>query len=81
MEFETGQPDKFAPAELSSLRAELMQSGLDSWQAGELVSAFLSGRGYGVSPQAARHAATRIEAVGCSIECMQEVLSGLAIAV
>ncbi len=81
MESRSYPPEKFASAELSSLRAELLKSGLDSWQAGELVSAFLSGRGYGVSPQAARQAATRIEAVGCSLECMQEVLSGLAVAV
>jgi hypothetical protein len=71
--------EKFAINDLSSLREELLQSGLDSWQAAELIGAFLSGRGYGVSSHAARHAATRIESVGCSLKCMQEELEKLAL--
>ena len=71
--------EKFPVADLSGLREELMQSGLDSWQAAELISAFLSGRGYGVSNHAARSAATRIESVGCSLKCMQEELEKLAL--
>jgi hypothetical protein len=71
--------EKFTATDLASLREELMQSGLDSWQAGELISAFLSGRGYGVSNHAARGAASRIESVGCSLQCMQEELEKLAL--
>ena len=71
--------EKFAIHDLSSLREELLQSGLDSWQAGELIGAFLSGRGYGVSNHAARTAATRIESVGCSLKSMQEELEKLAL--
>jgi hypothetical protein len=71
--------EKFTATDLSSLREELMQSGLDSWQAGELISAFLSGRGYGVSSHAARGAASRIESVGCSLQLMQEELEKLAL--
>ena len=70
--------ERFPVADLSGLRDELMQSGLDSWQAGELIAAFLSGRGYGVSNVAARSAASRIESVGCSIQCMQEEFEKLA---
>ena len=76
---ETHAVEKFAATDLSSLRAELMQSGLDSWQAAELISAFLSGRGYGVSNHAARSAASRIEAFGCSLKSMQEELEKLAL--
>ena len=71
--------EKFAATDLSSLREELMQSGLDSWQAAELIGAFLNTRGYGVSNHAARHAATRIESVGCSLKSMQEELEKLAL--
>ena len=71
--------EKFTATDLSSLREELTQSGLDSWQAGELISAFLNGRGYGVSNHAARSAASRIESVGCSLKCMQEELEKLAL--
>jgi hypothetical protein len=71
--------EKFSPADLSSLREELMQSGLDHWQAGDLIGSFLMVRGYGVSSTAARGAASRIESVGCSLKCMQEELEKLAL--
>lgn len=72
------QIEKFGTADLSGLREELMQSGLDSWQAAELISSFLVGRGYGVSNHDARVSATRIESHGCSLERMQEELEQLA---
>lgn len=71
-------PQSFTQSDLSDLREDLRQSGLDSWQAAELISAFLSGRGYGVSSSDARTAASRIESVGCSFQAMQEELSRLA---
>lgn len=75
-----GQPNTmFAAADLSALRQDLLQSGLDHWQAADLISNFLSGRGYGVSNQAARSAASRIESVGCSIQSMQKELAALAL--
>jgi len=71
--------EKFTATDLSFLREELLQSGLDCWQAAELISAFLNVRGYGVSNHAARHAASRIESVGCSLKSMQEELEKLAL--
>lgn len=70
--------EKFSENDLAGLRNDLMQSGLDSWQAGELISSFLMGRGYGVSSHAARTAATRIEVASCSYETMQRELEKLA---
>ena len=70
--------EKFAESDLSNLRNELMQSGLDTWQAAEMILCFLSGRGYGVSHQDARTAVSRIESSACSIECMQQELERLA---
>lgn len=70
--------EKFPLADLSGLREELMQSGLDSRQAAELISAFLAGRGYGVSKDDARNAATRIDVPHCSFEMMQKELEALA---
>ena len=75
----TTHADLFATTDLSSLRADLLQSGLDSWQAGEVLSAFLIAKGYGVSHCEARHAATRIESLGCSLRCLQEELGRLAL--
>ncbi|MCU1320479.1 MAG: hypothetical protein JWM43_128 [Acidobacteriaceae bacterium] len=71
--------EKFPVADLSGLREELMQSGLDSWQAADLISSFLSGRGYGVSSVEARGAASRIESVGCSIQSMRDEFEKLAL--
>lgn len=41
--------EQFTPTDLMTLRNELLQSGVDSFQAAEIVANFLSGRGYGVA--------------------------------
>jgi hypothetical protein len=82
MEFNTSVStavEKFTAADLSSLRDELTQSGLDCRQAAELIGAFLSVRGYGVSTTEARGAASRIESFGCSLKLMQEELEKVAL--
>jgi hypothetical protein len=71
--------EKFSSAELTSLRNDLMHAGLDSWQAADVVSAFLTGHGYGVSTQAVRDTVMRMEHSGCSLECMQAELERLAL--
>jgi len=70
--------EKFSARELLNLRNELLQSGIDSWQAAEVLSGFLTGRGYGVSAPAARNAITRLEEMGCNLDCMQAELENLA---
>jgi hypothetical protein len=64
---------------MSALRNELLEGGLDSWQAAELLQIFLTGRGYGVSPEAALKAASRVEGSGCSMESLQKELENLAL--
>lgn len=71
--------EKFAANELANLRNEMMQSGIDTWQAAELLSAFLAGRGYGVIQEQARDAVLRLENAGCSAECMQLELERVAL--
>jgi hypothetical protein len=68
----------FSVADLAGLREELMKSGMDSWQAADLISSFLVARGYGVSTEDARVAASRMEAIGCSLKCLQAELEKLA---
>jgi hypothetical protein len=70
--------EKFPAEELAGLRTELLQSNRDSWQAAELVTSFLSGRGYGADPAAAREAVLRLEARACNFECMQQELENVA---
>jgi hypothetical protein len=52
--------ERFTASDLLTLRGELLRSGVDSFQAAEIVCSFLSGRGYGVSSQEARGVASRI---------------------
>jgi hypothetical protein len=66
--------EPFAAGKLSHLREELPHSGLDSWQAGELLAAFLTEHGYGVSVYEAQRAAQRIGSVRYSLVQMREEL-------
>jgi hypothetical protein len=70
--------EKFTASDLSTLRSDLLQSGVDSFQAAELVTSFLSGRGYGISTDEARGVATKIEGFGCTVESIQEELERVA---
>jgi hypothetical protein len=71
--------EKFPEADLAGLREELLHSGLDTWQAADLIRLYLSGRGYGVSNHAARHTATRLESAGYNVQRMQEELEKIAL--
>jgi len=71
--------EQFPAADLHGLREEIRKSSVDGWQSAELISNFLSGRGYGVSTADARTAASRFEALGCSLQSMQEELEKLAL--
>ncbi len=70
--------EKFSTGELAALRNELLQ-GLDAWDAAQLLQAFLMGRGYGVSHEAALGAAARVEGSGCAIDVIQKELEGIAL--
>jgi hypothetical protein len=75
----TAMVEKFSVAELAALRNDLLQGGIDSREAAELLQVFLMGRGYGVSPEAAIDAANRVEGSGCSIEVIQKELETIAL--
>jgi hypothetical protein len=70
--------EKFSALDVAELRSELLQGGLDARDAAELMQTFLSGRGYGVSLEAARAAAFTVEGSGCSLEVMQRELNKIA---
>lgn len=71
--------EKFTTKDIADLRIELQQSGLDSWQAAELVSSFLSTRGYGISSDGARSAVARIDPAICNLDSMKAELERLAL--
>ncbi len=71
--------ERFSSMELAALRNELVENGLDTRQAGEVLQVFLMGRGYGVSPEAAMDAAARVEGAGCSLAVIEQELQGLAL--
>ena len=71
--------EKFSMAELSRLRQELMQSGIDSRQGAELVTAFLGAHGYGVNSALVSDVLPRLEGFGCTIDCIQAELERVAL--
>jgi len=71
--------EKFSEADLAGLREELRRSHLDSWQVGDVISSYLTMRGYGVSQDEARTMISRIEKTGYSLRSMQEELEKLAL--
>ena len=71
--------EKFSVAEVTALRNELLQGGLDSFQTAELLKMFLVGRGYGISPESALDAAGRIEGMHCDVESLHKELESLAL--
>ena len=73
------EPELFSAVDLTTLRDELRGSGLDSFQAAELIGAFLTQRGYGVSKQDARTAAARMESLGCDLATMRHELHLIAL--
>lgn len=78
---EESRIEKFSMSELARLRSELMQSGIDSWQAADVVSTFLIDRGYGVDSSAMRSAVTLLEPFRTSLDAMdtmQAVLETVA---
>jgi hypothetical protein len=70
--------EKFSMSELEKLRNELMQSAIDSWQAANVVSAFLTGRGYGVNSTTVRNTVASLDAFSSSAEAMQAALETVA---
>ena len=70
--------EKFSPSELITLRSDLLQSGVDTFQAGEILTSFLSGRGYGISSQEARKVASKIERMGSKPERISAELERVA---
>jgi hypothetical protein len=71
--------EKFSVAEVAALRNELLQGGLDSFQAAELIKMFLTRLGYGISPQSALDAAGRIEGTNCNMDVLHKELESLAL--
>ena len=70
--------EKFSITEISALRGELLKGGLDSLQTAELLQIFLMGRGYGVAPDAALDAASRVGGSGCSVDVIRTELDKIA---
>jgi hypothetical protein len=71
--------EKFPTTELSELREELLQAGLDSRQSAELIRSFLTIRGYGVSLDEASKAVVGNEVLFGPLQRMQETLERVAV--
>jgi hypothetical protein len=75
----TSKIEQFSATQLGNLRTALMSFAIDSWQAADVLSTFLTGRGYGISPQAARDAIARLEGTDRALDSMQKELERVAV--
>jgi hypothetical protein len=71
---------KLEQDDLEMLRRHLLQLGPDYCGASEVIRAFLSGHGYGVSPERARDAAVEFGRRGCSLASMEAALADVSAA-
>lgn len=69
---------EFTRCDLTNLRSELRKFKMDSWQAADIVSCFLAGRGYGVNVKAMRSAAPHVAIMEDSPEVLQSMLEKIA---
>jgi hypothetical protein len=70
--------EKFSLPELTELRSELLQTGYSSQDAAEVLQMFCTGRGYGISPEAAKDVMSRLGA-GWPLESIQQELDRVAL--
>ena len=75
----SSQDGKFTQEDVADLRSELLGSGLDHWQAAELVTSFMAARGYGVSAEGARSVASGLDATQVSLEIMHQRMEQIAL--
>jgi len=66
--------EQFSPSELLGLQCDLQQVDVDSWQATELLAAFLNGRGYGVDAVLVKDSVLRLELSHGDVDSMQTEL-------
>ncbi|MGH9413323.1 MAG: hypothetical protein ACRD0Y_06235 [Terriglobales bacterium] len=64
--------------ELETLRLHLVQIGPDYCGASEVIRAFLTLHGYGISPAAAHDAAVEFGRQGCSLDSITKTLNQAA---
>jgi hypothetical protein len=73
-------PAKFSVSQVTALRQELLQRGVDHFQAAEIINSFVASGGYGISQEMARHIALRLERMHDGIESLHRQLEICALA-
>ena len=71
--------EKFDAYDLRALGTVLTQTDIDSFQASEVLAAFLNGRGYGVDARLVQDAVIRIESGQCDAAEVQRELERVAL--
>ncbi len=76
---DTKRVEKFNSYDLGTLRSVLLQTDIDTFQASELLAAFLNGRGYGADARLVQDAVIRMDGGQCDTACMQAELERVAL--
>jgi hypothetical protein len=72
--------EKFSVSQVAALRRDLLQGGLDYFQAAEIINSFVAAGGYGISQEMARHIAMRLERMHDGVEALHRQLETCALA-
>ena len=70
---------KFSSIEVSTLKSDLLQSELDSFQTAQVIKMFITGHGYGISPDRALDAAMNFDAMGRNVDLFHRELEASAL--
>jgi hypothetical protein len=70
---------QFSDLEMSSLRSELQDNWLDSEDTAEVLTMFLTGRGYGISHESAVEAAVNVRCEGLTVAAIRQELQHFAL--
>ena len=72
-------PGKFSSLEVASLRRDLLHGDLDSFETAQVIKIFVTGHGYGISPDRALDAAVNFDSSGRDVELFHRELESSAL--
>jgi hypothetical protein len=70
---------KFTTAEIAKFRDELLSLCRDRFDSAEVIKAFVTGHGFGISPETALGTASRIDRPSCDLQRLHSELEAVAL--
>lgn len=71
--------EKFSALEVTTLRKDLLDCGLDCFQVADAIKTFIACHGYGISAEGARNVAVQLKSLQCGTDCFHKSLESAAL--